>query len=144
MSLESRLVAAFESVGVDVKALQAALNAKLDANDPSVTNAREWSASVVSQAEAEAGTATTARKWTAQRVRQAVDASAGSAPNELPSNQHLGAVAFLDSVGATQVTRHTRDSKPGDVWHEWVSNTQLQKKFHGLDGVIRTITETYA
>jgi hypothetical protein len=68
----------------------------------------------------------------------------GSSPAELPSNQHLGALAFLDTLGATQVTQHTRDSQPGDVWHEWVSNTQLKKKFHGLDGVIRTITETYA
>lgn len=71
-------------------------------------------------------------------------ANVGSGPAELPSNQHLGALAFLDTLGATQVTQHTRDSQPGDVWHEWVSNTQLKKKFHGLDGVIRTITETYA
>lgn len=71
-------------------------------------------------------------------------ANVGSAPGELPSNQHLGALAFLDTMSATQVARHTRDSQPGDVWHEWVSNTQLRKKFHGLDGVIRTITETYA
>lgn len=71
-------------------------------------------------------------------------ANVGSAPGQLPSNQHLGALAFLDVLGATQVTQHTRDSQPGDVWHEWVSNTQLKKKFHGLDGVIRTITETYA
>lgn len=68
----------------------------------------------------------------------------GSKPNQAPSNQHLGALAFLDAIGATQVTQHARDSQPGDVWHEWVSNTQLKKKFHGLDGVIRTITETYA
>ncbi|WP_314324505.1 hypothetical protein [Comamonas aquatica] len=68
----------------------------------------------------------------------------GSSPSEVPSNQHLGALAFLDTLGATQVTQHARDSRPGDVWHEWVSNTQLRKKFHGLDGVIRTITETYA
>lgn len=81
-----------------------------------------------------------------QAIGEKVDAqpNAGSAPNELPSNQHLGALAFLDALGATQVTRHARDSQPGDVWHEWVSNTQLTKKFHGLDGVIRTITETYA
>ena len=71
-------------------------------------------------------------------------ANVGSAPNEIPSNQHLGELAFLDALGATSVTRHTRDSKPGDVWHEWVSNTQLIKKFHGFDNVIRTITETYA
>ncbi|MDH1766499.1 hypothetical protein N5D37_12770 [Comamonas aquatica] len=68
----------------------------------------------------------------------------GSSPAEVPSNQHLGALAFLDTLGATQVAQHARDSRPGDVWHEWVSNTQLRKKFHGLDGVIRTITETYA
>lgn len=36
--------------------------------------ASEWSASTVSQAEAEAGTATTRRAWTAQRVRQAIAA----------------------------------------------------------------------
>ena len=71
-------------------------------------------------------------------------ANVGSAPGELPSNQHLGALAFLDAIGATQVTQHARDSQPGDVWHERVSNTQLRKKFHGLDGVIRTITETYS
>lgn len=71
-------------------------------------------------------------------------ASVGSAPGQLPSNQHLGALAFLDALGATQVTQHARDSQPGDVWHEWISNTQLKKKFHGLDGVIRTSTETYA
>ena len=71
-------------------------------------------------------------------------ANVGSAPGELPSNQHLGALAFLDTIGATQVTQHARDSQPGDVWHEWVSNTELRKKFHGLDGVIRTLTETYA
>lgn len=71
-------------------------------------------------------------------------ANVGSAPNELPSNQHLGELAFLDALGATSVTRHTRDSQPGDVWHEYVSDTQLIKKFHGFDNVIRTITETYA
>lgn len=71
-------------------------------------------------------------------------ANVGSAPNELPSNQHLGELAFLDTLGATSVTRHTRDSQPGDVWHEYVSDTQLIKKFHGFDNVIRTITETYA
>ena len=71
-------------------------------------------------------------------------ANVGSAPGQLPSNQNLGALAFIDTLGATQITQHTRDSQPGDVWHEWVSNTQLKKKFHGLDGVIRTITETYA
>lgn len=55
-----------------VEGLQDALDNKVDNTDPRMTNAREWTASVVTQAEAEAGTSTTARKWTAQRVRQAI------------------------------------------------------------------------
>jgi hypothetical protein len=41
-------------------------------NDSRLSDAREWSAETVSQAEAEAGTATTRRAWTAERVRQAI------------------------------------------------------------------------
>jgi hypothetical protein len=40
-------------------------------NDARLSDAREWTATTVSQAEAEAGTATTRRAFTAQRVRQA-------------------------------------------------------------------------
>ncbi|WLD56883.1 hypothetical protein NFC81_09080 [Salinispirillum sp. LH 10-3-1] len=40
--------------------------------DSRLSNSREWTASTVSQAEAETGAATTNRKWTAQRVRQAI------------------------------------------------------------------------
>lgn len=47
---------------------------KLNANDASVTNAREWTATTVSQTEAETGAATTRRAWTAQRVWQAIAA----------------------------------------------------------------------
>lgn len=47
-----------------------------EGNDPRLSNAREWIADIVPQAEAEAGTSSTARKWTAQRVRQAVIAQA--------------------------------------------------------------------
>lgn len=43
-------------------------------DDLRLSNAREWSADTISQAEAEAGTATTRRAFTAQRVRQAVAA----------------------------------------------------------------------
>lgn len=42
--------------------------------DPRLTDAREWSAATVTQAEAEAGTGTIRRAWTAQRVRQAIAA----------------------------------------------------------------------
>lgn len=43
-----------------------------EGNDERLSNAREWTAETVSQAEAEAGTSTTRRAWTAQRVRQAI------------------------------------------------------------------------
>lgn len=58
----------------DVGGLPAALDGKVDTTDSRLTNSRKWTASTVSQAEAEAGTATTRRAWTAQRVRQAIAA----------------------------------------------------------------------
>jgi hypothetical protein len=54
--------------------LATALADKVVTTDLRLTDAREWSAATVEQAEAEAGIATTRRAWTAQRVRQAVAA----------------------------------------------------------------------
>ena len=48
------------------------LDSKAAATDPRLTDARDWTASTVTQAEAETGTATTRRAWTAQRIRQAI------------------------------------------------------------------------
>lgn len=59
-------------------ALSAADVGAVAAGDPRLSDAREWSAETVAQAEAEAGTATTRRAWTAQRVRQAIVAWWGS------------------------------------------------------------------
>ena len=42
-------------------------------DDARLSDSREWTASTVTQAEAEAGTATTRRAWTAQRVKQAIN-----------------------------------------------------------------------
>lgn len=58
----------------DLVYLETLVNTKVDSNDSRLTNAREWIASTVSQAEAEAGTATARRAWTAERVRQAAEA----------------------------------------------------------------------
>lgn len=58
----------------DVSGLSEALAGKVGTSDASLTDAREWTAATVTQAEAEAGTATTRRAWTALRVRQAVAA----------------------------------------------------------------------
>lgn len=68
-SAASNAASAAEAV---VSGLQTALDGKVDASDPRLSDAREWTAGTVDQAEAEAGTATTRRAWTAQRVRQAV------------------------------------------------------------------------
>lgn len=48
------------------------LAGKIDGSDPRLADAREWTASTITQAEAEAGTAVTRRAWNAQRVRQAI------------------------------------------------------------------------
>lgn len=71
MTLETGVKELAKAVGADVKALA---DGKVDSNDPRLTDAREWSAATVTQAEAEAGTASTRRAWTAQRVRQAIAA----------------------------------------------------------------------
>lgn len=83
-------------------------------------------------------------KLQAQLNKAVNEDEVGSAPNQVPVNQLLGRTAFGDVVGATQVYQHVHASVPGDVWHEWVSNTQLKHCFHGLDNVVRTQVVNYA
>lgn len=54
--------------------------------DIRLTDSREWTADIVSQAEAEAGTATTRRAWTAERVKQAIDANAAGSGSDNNAN----------------------------------------------------------
>lgn len=61
--------AAFEKVNSNTSELY---STKANTTDSRLTDAREWTAETVPQAEAEAGTATTRRAWTAQRVREAI------------------------------------------------------------------------
>lgn len=72
--------------GANRRTTVTALRAGLVEDDAAaLTDAREWSASTISQEEAEAGTATTRRAFTAQRVFQAVAAwwAASSAKTKL-------------------------------------------------------------
>lgn len=71
MSLQTRITALVQAIGADIKALY---SGKVGTSDARLTDAREWTASTVTQAEAEAGTATARRAWTAQRVFQAIAA----------------------------------------------------------------------
>lgn len=57
-----------------VTGLDAALSGKASNTDPRFTDAREWTATTISQAEAEEGAATTRRAFTAQRLRQGITA----------------------------------------------------------------------
>lgn len=62
-----------QAIGTIVN-LQSALDTKVSTSDVRLSDAREWSASTVTQATAEAGASTARFAWTAQRVRQAVAA----------------------------------------------------------------------
>lgn len=65
--------AAYEPASAFATAAQGALaDTSIQPGDSRLTDAREWTASEVSQSEAEAGSATTSRKWSALRVRQNV------------------------------------------------------------------------
>lgn len=84
-------------------ATQSALNGKANNNDSRLTNAREWTASTVSAAEARAGTATTRRAWTAQRVAQAIRALAigeGQAWQNVLANRTLN-TWYQNTTGKT-------------------------------------------
>lgn len=67
----------------------------------------------------------------------------GTGPDQVPAGQQLGQLAYLDVLSATVVSRHTRDSQPGDVWREYVNDTTTTIKFHGFDGVVRSRSESW-
>jgi hypothetical protein len=71
-SAGGNLISLTGSAIVSLVLTAADLAGKADAGDPRFVDAREWSASTVTQAEAEAGTATTRRAWSAQRIRHAI------------------------------------------------------------------------
>lgn len=108
----------FESGGVewgeiggmleDQADLVEALGEKVDDDDARLTDAREWTATEVSQAEAEAGTATTARKWTSLRVFQAIAAwwAASSAKAKLDGIA-VGATANATDADLRDRATHT-------------------------------------
>ena len=126
---------------VQPAALSSALAGKVDSTDPRLTDAREWSADTVSQAEAEGGTATTRRAFTAQRVRQAIAAwwntitsislPAGSAPgtpatgltlfaNASNAFSWIGANGFtrtFDGTANTASRAYTLQNKSGTLAH---------------------------
>ena len=65
----------------------------------------------------------------------------GSGPDQLPANQHLGRMAFLDCVGELTPMNH-RPVELRAVWSEFVSDSSLRLCMRGDDGVVRSTTLT--
>ncbi|WIF69765.1 hypothetical protein QN096_11705 [Metapseudomonas otitidis] len=112
---------------------------KVDTTDPRLSDVREWSASTVSQAEAEAGTATTRRAWTAQRVWQAIaswwnSASTAYGRSLVTSSTAASArgVLGLGTAATANVTTSDTDSTTGSV----VRNGNFGNFVYRLNGII--------
>lgn len=81
---------------------------------------------------------TDAVNWT-----EVMNLPVGTGPDQVPAGQHLGQLAYLDALSVLTVSRHARDSRPGDVWREYVSDTTTTIKFHGFDDVVRSRSESW-
>jgi hypothetical protein len=99
----------------------ARLNAAWSNITTALTNAREWTASTVSQAEAEAGTATARRAWTAERVGQAIAALVSVAWTQLTGtltlsqlNTAVSDATLDDSSAARTPTAHAASHATGE------------------------------
>ena len=82
--------------------IQNQLNNKAAFTDSRLSNAREWTATEVSQSEAQAGTATVPRKWTALRVWQAVLASSLTGLNLTVGTAVAASDTVLVAIGKLQ------------------------------------------
>lgn len=74
---------------------------------------------------------------------EAMNLPVGTGPDQVPAGQHLGQLAYQDVISTVSVSRHARESRPGDVWREYVTPTTTTIKFHGFDGVIRSRSESW-
>lgn len=69
----------------------------------------------------------------------------GTAPNEIPLNQYLGDVAYLDSNGfVIQPQASAVPAGIGDMVFQLTSNTSLEIKVKGSDGTVRSVALTLA
>lgn len=111
--------------------------------DPRLTDAREWTAQTVTQAEAEQGTATTRRAWTAQRVFQAIAAwwAASAAKTKLDG------IAAGATANATDAQLRDRATHTGTQAISTVTGLQtaldgkINASERGVSGGIPTLDE---
>jgi hypothetical protein len=109
-------------------AAAAALAAKVDTIDSRLTDAREWTAETISQAESEAGTSTTRRAFTAQRVFQAIASWwAGSA-----AKAKLDGIAAGATANATDAQLRDRNTHTGTQLWSTITNTPTTLSGYGI------------
>ena len=136
MSLQTRITALVQAIGADIKALY---SGKVGTDDARLTDAREWSATTVSQAEAEAGIATTRRAWTAQRVAQAIAAWwAASAMKTKLDGIQAGAQVNV----ATNLAQGTRTGTAVPITSSTGTNATLGAATTSLAGVMAAADKT--
>lgn len=69
----------------------------------------------------------------------------GSNPNQIPSNQHLGGMAFQSPEAVTIKPQASAvPQEIGDLVIQATSNTSLTFKLKGTDGTVRTGSITLA
>lgn len=72
-------------------------------------------------------------------------ADIGTAPNEIPLNQYLGEMAYMNSESVViQPQASVTPNGIGDMVFELTSNTSLLIKVKGSDGTVRSVTLTLA
>lgn len=111
--------------------------------DPRLTDAREWTATTVTQTEAEQGTATTRRAWTAQRVFQAIAAwwATSTAKTKLDGIQ-AGATANATNAQLRDRTTHTGTQAISTVSGlQAALDTKLNTTERGVSGGVATLDE---
>ncbi len=141
MSLQTRITALVQAIGADIKALY---SGKVGTSDARLTDDREWTASTVTQAEAEAGSATTRRAWTSQRVRQAI--AAWWAASAMKTK--LDGIAAGATANATDAQLRDRATHTGSQAISTVTGLQaaLDNKINtserGVSGGIATLDAT--
>lgn len=108
-------------------------------NDSRLSDSREWTASTVSQAEAEAGTSSTPRKWTAQRDRQATNAWWNSSADKAKLD---GISAGAQANVATNLSQGTRTTTTVPVTSSTGSSATLTAATTSLAGVMSSADKT--
>lgn len=111
--------------------------------DPRLTDAREWTAQTVTQAEAEQGTATTRRAWTAQRVFQAIAAWwAASAAKTKLDGIATGATANATDAQLRDRATHTGAQAISTVTGlQTALNGKIDTTERGVSGGVATLDE---